>query len=371
MQSTDCNIESGSSTIRIGERLIGPLHPCYVIAELSCNHRQNFEDAVSLVEAAASVGADAVKLQTYTADTLTINSDKPWFLINSEGAPDTWRKENLYSLYEKAFTPWEWHAPLQARAAEFGIDFFSTPFDATAVQFLENLRVPCHKVASYEATYTQLLREVAQTGKPVILSVGFATEEEIELAVSVLRECGSKEIALLHCVTTYAENPDWAVFRLSNIARLQRKFNVVAGFSDNNGGTELPAMAVLAGASIIEKHLTLDKNHDGLDSRFSLDLVEFKDMVSKIRKVESALGKFVSAGSASDEDQFRRYRRSVFVVREVLEGDVFNTDNIRVIRPADGLAPKFYDQVIGRKATQNIEVGTPLSWQMVESNEQS
>lgn len=358
--------QTGKSHFLIGDRLVGVGHPCYIIAELSCNHGQRYEDAVALIRAAAAAGADAVKLQTYTPDTLTIDSDKPHFLVDSPGAPESWQKISLYKLYQTAFTPWEWHAPLQSIAREEGIDFFSTPFDETAVQYLENLAVPCHKIASYEATYTQLLRSVAATGKPIILSVGFATLSEIDEAVRVLRSAGCNDIALLHCVTTYSEQPEPADMRLSTIKFLADTFGVVSGFSDNNGGSEFPALAVMAGASIVEKHLTLSKNSDSHDARFSLDEHAFARMVEQIREAESTLGHPTFGTASSAEEQFRKYRRSVFAVRDVKSGEKFTKENLRVIRPAHGLPPNALEEILGKVASKNVEAGTPLSWDMID-----
>lgn len=350
--------------MKIGNRAIGPSFPCYIIAELSCNHNQRFEEAVELIKAAAKAGADAVKLQTYTPDTMTINSDKQWFRVDSPNAPESW-KSTLYELYENAYTPWEWHEPLQKVALEYGVDFFSTPFDESAVEFLETLNVPCHKIASYEATYTQLLRAVGATQKPVILSVGFASLEEIENAVSTLRESGTKDLALLHCVTTYQSSPTAPEMRLSTIKFLQERFNAVTGFSDNNGGYEFPAMSVLAGGCIVEKHLNLSA--ESLDAKFSLDPDQFAEMVRNIRKAESTLG-VPTLGTTNDvEAQFRRYRRSIFVSRDIKAGEKFSDENLRVIRPADGLEPRFLDQILGLHASQDIDAGTPLSWNLVQS----
>ncbi len=356
-----------NKTIQIGKRKVGSGHPCFVIAEMSCNHRQSYEEAVKIIHAAASAGADAVKLQTYTADTLTIDSDKPYFLVEQEEAPESWKKQNLHALYREAYTPWEWHAPLKKLAEELGLVFFSTPFDDSAVDFLEDLHVPCYKVASYEATHVPLLRRIARTGKPVIISVGFATFEEIELAIDTLRSNGANEIAVLHCVTSYSGTPEPQDMRLSTIYDIRQRFNVVAGFSDNNGGTEFPALAVAAGASIVEKHLLINKQDGGHDARFSLDASEFKTMVNEIRRVDATLGQPGYGPSSPTEEKFRQFRRSVFVVEDVAAGEAFDAKNIRVIRPAHGLPPASFDAALGKRATQAIERGTPLTWDLIES----
>lgn len=356
-----------NKTIQIGKRTIGLGHPCFVIAEMSCNHRQSYEEAVKIVEAAAAAGANAVKLQTYTADTLTIDSDKPYFFVEQEEAPESWKKQNLHALYRTAYTPWEWHAPLKKLAEELGLVFFSTPFDDSAVDFLEDLHVPCYKVASYEATHVPLLRRIACTGKPVIISVGFATLEEVELAVATLRSHGANDIAVLHCVTSYSGSPEPQDLRLSTIKDIRERFNLVSGFSDNNGGIEFPILSVAAGASIVEKHLLINKQDGGHDARFSLDATEFKNMVAGIRKVDAALGQPNYGPSSATEEKFRQLRRSVFVVEDVAAGSVFDARNIRVIRPAHGLPPSSFDAALGKRATQSIERGTPLTWSLIDS----
>lgn len=350
--------------IYIGDRPVGAGHPCYVIAEVSANHKQSYDEAVAIVKAAAAAGADAIKLQTYTPDTITIDCDKPLFLVDGEDIPGAWKK-SLYSLYGTAYTPWEWHAPLKKVALEAGLQFFSTPFDETAVTFLDELDVPCFKIASYEATHTPLLRKVAATGKPVIISVGFATMEEIEAAVKTLREGGARDIAVLHCCTTYSDLPQPEDMRLSTIRDIAERFGTISGFSDNNAGIEFPIMAVAAGASIVEKHIITDKGNGGLDARFSLDASEFKAMVDGIRRVDAALGKAHYGPASAREEHFRSFRRSVFVVSDVSAGEVFDTSNLRVIRPGQGLPPSCFDTVLGKRAAQAIERGTPLSWELV------
>lgn len=353
------------SAIKIGNRTVGRGHSCFVIAEVSCNHRQSYEDAVKIVEAAAEAGADAIKLQTYTPDTLTINSDKPYFFLEGEEVPGSWKKQNLYELYGTAYTPWEWHAPLKELAESRGLSFFSTPFDESAVEYLQELNVPCFKIASYEATHTPLLSAVAATGRPVIISVGFATIDEVELAVSTLREHGASQIAVLHCVTTYSDSPEPADFRLSTIRDIEERFGVVSGLSDNNAGIEFPILSVAAGASIIEKHLLLDRKDGGHDVRFSLEPSEFKAMVKGIRRVEAALGQPHYGPASSSEEKYRLLRRSVFVVKDIEAGDTFDRENVRVIRPAHGLPPCHFNDVLGKRARVTIERGTPLSWDLV------
>src|SRR3989338_3129017 len=357
----------------VGKNKIGKGQPVFVIAELSGNHLQDYARAEKLVRAAAEAGADAVKLQTYTASTMTLNSDKEWFRVGGKDNPKAWQGQTLYQLYQKANTPWEWHPKLQKLAQDLGIVFFSTPFDATAVDFLEKLNVPCYKIASYEATDIPLLKKVARTGKPVIMSVGFASLDEIELAVKTLRENGSENIALLHCLTSYGSTPDLASANLSTINDLETHFGVNAGFSDNNAGIDLPVKAVMAGAMIVEKHLILSRLDGGPDAQFSLEPEELKQMVQKIREVQGqilensdeAWGK-VHYGPANEKEEYnKRFRRSIFASRSIKKGEKFTSENIRVIRPSFGLEPKYYEGTLGRYAAQDIEIATPLTKEMV------
>ena len=348
-----------------GKRVIGSGNPTFIVAEISCNHRQKHNEAVKLVQAAAKAGADAVKFQTYTPDTMTIDSDKSWFVIGGDKNPDSWKKLTFFDIYRKAYTPWDWQPKLKKLAEKLGMVFFSSPFDATAVDFLKKLNVPCYKIASYEATDIPLLKKVAKTKKPVIVSVGFASQKETAEAISTLRKYGSGEIAVLHCLTSYAEQPENAQAHLHTIADIRDRFGVVPGFSDNNGGIKLPVMAVLAGACIVEKHLNLSHHNDSLDVRFSVIPEEFAVMVKKIRQAEKVLGTVHYGPNNDAEKHNRNFRRSIFVTRDIKNGDKFTKENIRVIRPAYGLAPKYYEKVIGKRASQSIERGEPLSWKMV------
>lgn len=348
-----------------GECSIGPGHPTFIIAEMSGNHNQNFDTAVKIVKAAAAAGADAIKLQTYTPDTITIDSDQEWFRVTSPDHPGAWQGKTLYQLYQAAYTPWEWHAPLQAIATDLGLVFFSTPFDSTAVDFLETLRVPCYKIASYEANHTPLHIKVAQTKKPVIMSVGFASRSEINLAVTTLRQHGAPATALLHCVTSYSSEPDLTTTNLRTMADLADQFKVVTGFSDNNGGIEAAVTAVAAGAAIIEKHLVLKSLPEAVDAKFSLTPEMFTEMVRRIRKVETMLGKVSYGPQNAIEEYNKRYRQSLFVVRDLKHGDIFTSANVRCIRPAFGLEPKHYQTVLGKRASADIKRGTPLRWDLV------
>lgn len=353
-------------TIKISGRIIGEGQPCFIVAELSGNHHQKYKEAVKLIEAAAKAGAGAVKLQTYTPDTLTINSNRSWFLVDSSDTPNAWNKRTLYGLYGEAYTPWEWQLKLKKIAESLGLIFFSTPFDETAVDFLEKMRVPCYKIASYEANHIPLLKRVAKTGKPVIISVGFSSKEDVDYSIRTLRENGAGAIAVLHCVTAYSDSPKLEDINLRTIADLRENFGVVSGFSDNNAGIEIPATAAIMGASIIEKHVTLRRSVGGPDARFSIEPQELKQLVDAIRRAERAAGK-VKYGPASAAERYmgRKFSQSVFVVHPIKKGEIFTSVNIRCIRPGDGLLPKFYEEVLGKVARLDIEEGTPLSWRLV------
>lgn len=350
-----------------GRRKIGPGQPAFIVAEMSGNHNQSYEKAVKIIHAAAKAGVDAIKLQTYTPDTMTINSDKKWFFLKNKGAPESWGKANLYKLYDTAYTPWAWQPKLKKIAEKLGLVFFSTPFDATAVDFLKKMNVPCYKIASYEATDIPLLVKVARTKKPIIISVGFASRGEIALAIKTLRKNGAKEIAVLHCVTGYAASAQPQDMNLATIRDISKKFDVVSGFSDNNAGIKYPLWAVLSGASIIEKHFLLKRSDGGPDARFSLKPAEMKKMVGLIRKAEIALGRAHYGPASEAEKNYRRLRRSIFAVKDIRKGQKFTKDNIQVIRPAYGLESKYYSKVIGKKAALDIERETPLTWKHILS----
>lgn len=344
----------------LGTKKIGPGHPTFIIAEISCNHRQNYGEAVKLVKAAAKAGADAVKFQTYTPDTLTLDSDKPWFIVGGKDNPDSWQKLTFYSIYKKGFTPWDWLPKLKKLAESLGMVFFSSVFDASAVDFMEKIGVSLYKIASYEATHIPLLKKVASTGKPVIISVGFASKAEAKEAVNTLKKHRAGAVAVLHCLTSYAASPDHATTHLATIGDIRSRFGVISGFSDNNAGIDLPAMAVLAGASIVEKHLNLRHGNKSFDNRFSVDPKEFGVMVKKIRQAEKALG-IVHYGPNNDSERHNRnFRQSIFATRDIKKGEKFTVKNIQVIRPGYGLAPKYFDKVIGKKAKKNLEKGTPI-----------
>ncbi len=327
-----------------GPRVIGPGEPCFVVAELSGNHNLQYDRAVEMVKAAAAAGVDAVKIQTYTPDTMTIDSDEEWFFVKGKDNPDLWKGQKLYDLYKTAYTPWEWQADLKKIAEDLGVVFFSTPFDPTAVDFLEDLGVPCYKIASYEATDYVLLKKIAATGKPIIMSVGFATEEEVEYSLSVLRKYGAKEIVLLHCVTAYSDDPQANEMNLQTMLDIPGRFGVPAGFSDNNIGTEIPIVAATMGAVVLEKHFTMDRSLGGPDARFSLEPQEWTHMVQTIRRIETMKGK-VHYGCQSDkEEQNKFFRRSLFAVADIKVGEAFTPENIRSIRPSIGMPTCHYDE---------------------------
>lgn len=346
--------------------MIGKGEPCFIVAEVSCNHQQSFEQAKQIVRAAARAGADAVKIQTYTPDTITIDSNEKWFMLGGKDRPDSWKGKNLYSLYKEAYTPWEWDEPLKKLAEDLGLVFFSTPFDPAAVDFLEKLNVPCYKIASYEATDIPLLKRVAQTGKPVIMSVGFADLNEIDLSVKTLRDNGTKDLALLHCTTSYFDRADESATNLRTIFALEQRYGVVAGFSDNMGGIEAPALAVAIGAAIVEKHLVLKHDPAILDDRFSLDEEGMRRLVEKIRWQEKLMGEPIYGVRTEAEKENRHLRRSLFAVINIKQGEKFTIGNVRVIRPDYGLEPKYYDEVLGRIAARDIKRGTPLTWEMIQ-----
>ena len=346
--------------IKIGARTIGSGQPMYVIAELSANHNGNFERAVRIIEAAKQAGADAVKLQTYTADTITLKSSKEYFRM---GGGTIWDGRNLHELYSEAYTPWDWQPRLKQVANELGLDLFSTPFDPTAVDFLERMNVPAHKVASFELVDIPLIQKMARTGKPLIMSTGMASAEEIEEALEAAREAGATQIALLKCTSSYPAPAE--EINLRTIPELARRFSVPAGISDHTMGIAVPVAAVALGACIIEKHLTLSRAEPGPDSAFSLEPNEFKAMVDAVRVAEKALGQ-VQFECTPKEASSRVFRRSLFVVQDVKRGELFTVDNVRSIRPGHGLHTRYLAEVLGRQASRDIERGTPVSWDLVD-----
>jgi N-acetylneuraminate synthase len=341
---------------RIGAREISPSQPVYIVAELSGNHGQNFDQAVRMVHAARAAGADAIKLQTYTPDTMTLNSQREWFRISS-GTP--WDGRTLYDLYGEAHTPWDWQPKLKDVASGLGMDLFSTAFDSTSVEFLEEMGVPVHKIASFDIVDIPLIRRVARTGKPLILSTGMAALAEIEEAVSVARQGGAAQIALLKCTSAYPAPPE--EMNLHTISHLSQAFGVPVGLSDHTLGTAVPVAAVALGACLVEKHFTLSRAAGGPDAVFSLEPHEFRQMVDAIRVAEKALGS-VTYGLTDRETKSRVFRRSLFAVSDISSGETLTEANVRSIRPALGLHPRYLPEVLGKVAACDIECGTPLTW---------
>lgn len=347
-------ITMAEKTFHIGSRTIGPGHPCYIIAEMSANHGHNYEQAMEILRAAKEAGADAIKLQTYTPDTLTIDCQEPYFRI---GKGTIWEGKNLYQLYGEAYTPWEWQPKLKNAAEELGMDCFSSPFDATAVDFLESMQVDCYKIASFELVDLPLIRKTASTGKPIIMSTGMATLSEIEEAVNAAREAGCLELALLKCNSGYPAPPE--EMNLRTIPHMADAFGVVTGLSDHTLTTTVPVAAVTLGACIIEKHITLDRSVPGPDSAFSLEPKEFREMVEAVRITEQALGE-VRYQPAQRELASRLFRKSIFVTQDVNAGEPFTVDNVKCIRPGNGLHPRHWQQVLQSLASYSLSRGTPL-----------
>ncbi len=350
----------GTAKFQIAGREIGPGHPAYVIAELSANHNQERAEAEELVHAASEAGADAIKLQLYTPDTITIDCDNEHFRIDSGSL---WDGKVLYDLYEEAQTPWEWYAPLAQLAKQQGMHCFASVFDETSVDYLEEAGTPAYKIASFELVDIPLLQKVAATGKPVIMSTGMADLDEIEEAVRAVQHSGPAPLALLRTNSGYPASP--SEIELRCIEELATRFDVIAGLSDHTLGWAVPVAAVAVGAHIIEKHLTLSRERPGPDSAFSLEPEEFRSMVEAVRIAEQALGSG-RFGATEREASSRPFRRSLFVVRDVKAGEPFTSDNVRSIRPAAGLHPRHLEEVLGRQAKQDVERGTPLSWDLVE-----
>lgn len=345
--------------MKIADRLIGPEHEPFIIAEMSGNHNQSLDRAMAIIDAAAEAGAHAIKLQTYTADTMTIRAKHGLFHIQDDSS--LWDGNNLYELYQKAYTPWNWHKPLFDHAKSKGLIAFSSPFDASAVDFLESLDVPVYKIASFENTDLPLIKKIAATGKPVIMSTGITNLADIDEAVRTLRDNGCKELALLKCTSTYPASP--ATSNIRTIPHLSQLFDdVVVGLSDHTLGIGVPLAAIALGARVIEKHFTLSRQDGGVDSAFSLEPAELKALVTESERAFQALGK-VQYGIQAVEQNSRRFKRSIYVVKEVAVGEVFSSDNLRVIRPGDGLEPRYFEKLMGKTAKQDLAAGTPLKWE--------
>lgn len=337
--------------MQIKHKRIGIDEPTFIIAEMSGNHNHDINRAKQLIDIAAEAKVDAIKLQTYTPDTLTINSDRDDFQVKVN---DVWKGKTLYELYKWAYTPWEWHKELKEYAESKNLIFFSTPFDETAVDFLEELNVPLYKISSFETNHIPLLKKIAQTGKPVIISRGLTSYNELEEALNVLKENGCKDIAILHCVSSYPAK--YEQMNLKTIKNLSEEFNVVTGLSDHSLGNLVPIASVAMGAKIIEKHFTISRNDGGPDAEFSLEKEELIQLVKDIRNLEKALG-FVNSDIENLEKENKNFKRSIYVAKNINEGEVFTSENIKVIRPGYGLHPRYYSEIIGKKSKSNLKKG--------------
>lgn len=346
--------------MKIGNFEINEKSPVFIIAELSANHGGDIEIAKETIRAAKRTGADAIKLQTYTADTITLDSNKKWFKIDQGTA---WDGQFLYDLYKKASLPWEWHEELFKTAAEEGLICFSSPFDHSAVDFLEELNAPAYKIASFEITDIPLIEYVASKGKPIIISTGIADENDVRLAIDACMKKENDQIIILKCTSAYPADPKDT--NLLTIPDIIDRFNVIAGLSDHTLGVEAPIVAVSLGAKVIEKHFILDKSIGGADAHFSLDEVEFKQMVDAVRKAELMLGK-VDYEMTESKKRSREFSRSLFVVKDIKKGELLTEENIRSIRPGFGLHPKYYNRILGKKAIVPLEKGTPLKFEYFE-----
>ena len=347
--------------IQIAGRSIGPGHPAYIIAEMSANHGGSLEHAIRVVQEAAACGADAVKIQTYTADTLTIPCDNKYFRI-PEGS--LWAGRTLYDLYQEACTPWEWQPKLKEAAQAAGIHLFSTPFDPTAVDFLEKMSVPAHKIASFEIVDLPLIETIARTGKPIIMSTGMATLAEIDDAVQTIRQTGARQLVLLKCTSAYPASP--GEMNLRTIPHMAEAFGAPAGLSDHSLGCAAAITAVALGACVIEKHFCLSRSEKSPDSAFSMEPDELRQLVREVRCAEASLGR-VNYLVSGKEAESRIFRRSLFIVKDMKKGEAFTEQNVRSIRPGHGLHPRFAAQTLGRRAAGDIAKGTPLDWSLIDS----
>ncbi len=351
----------GHRTLQIGNCLIGSSHKPFIIAEMSGNHNQSLQRALAIVEAAAKAGVNALKIQTYTADTMTLDISEGTFYIDDPQS--LWQGNSLYKLYQHAYTPWEWHEPIFKRCAELGLVAFSSPFDATAVDFLESLNVPAYKIASFENTDLPLIRKVASTGKPVIISTGMASLGEIDEAVQTAREAGCKDLILLKCTSTYPASPD--SIHLRTIPHLRTLFDVEMGLSDHTMGIGVAVASIALGATVIEKHFTLSRAEGGVDSAFSMEPHEMATLVTETNAAWLALGNDTYT-LTEKELKSRAHRRSLYITKPLPKGATLTTDNVRAIRPGDGLPPKYLEILLGKKLNRDVTPGTPLSWDLIE-----
>lgn len=350
------------SKCQILDQTIGAGYPPLIIAEMSGNHNQSLEQALKLVEAAANAGAHALKIQTFTADTVTLNVDRNEFWIDD--AKSLWQGNSLHQLYQQAYTPWEWHQPIFERCKELGLIGFSTPSDETSVDFLESLHVPCYKIASFENIHLPLIRKVASTGKPVIISTGMATLAELDEAVRTAREAGCQDLVLLKCTSTYPATPEDS--NLLTIPHLRELFKVQVGLSDHTMGIGAAVASVALGATVIEKHLTLSRAEGGVDGAFSMEPAEMQQLVIEAKHAWQALGT-VHYGATAAEQKSLTFRRSLYVAQDMKAGEVFTPENLRIVRPGLGLSPKYYETLLGKKITQDASKGTSVQWELILS----
>ncbi|MDM7948450.1 pseudaminic acid synthase [Hydrogenophaga sp.] len=346
--------------MKILDRTIGPSERPYLIAEMSGNHNQSLERALEIVDAAAAHGADAIKLQTYTADTMTLNLRMPGFVIDDPKS--LWAGRQLYELYEEAHTPWEWHAPIMARAASHGVACFSTPFDATSIDFLESLNVPAYKIASFENTDLPLIRRVATTGKPMIMSTGMATAGEIDEAVRAAREAGCQDLVLLKCTSTYPATADNT--NISTIPHMRALYGCEVGLSDHTMGCGVSVAATALGATVIEKHFTLRRADGGVDSSFSMEPLELRQLREETERAWQAVGR-IAYGPTAAEMKSLGFRRSLYIAQDMKAGDVLTVENLRCVRPGFGLPPKHLDSLLGQRIGRDAVAGTPMAWALL------
>jgi N-acetylneuraminate synthase len=346
--------------MRIGNKLVGKNHPPFIIAEMSGNHNQSLERALEIVDAAAKAGAHALKIQTYTADTMTLNLNHGEFFIEDKNS--LWKGKSLYELYQEAYTPWEWHGPIFERCKSHGMIFLSTPFDSTAVDFLETFDPPVYKIASFENTDIPLIKKVAQTGKPMIISTGMASIAELDLTVQTARENGCKDLILLKCTSSYPSTPENT--NILTIPHLRELFDLEVGLSDHTMGVGAACASVALGATVVEKHFTLSRADGGVDSAFSLEPHEMNLLVTETKRAWEALGK-ISYGVTEIEKKSLVFRRSIYIAEDVKEGDILNEKNLRCIRPGLGLPPKYYDMLLGKKIKSSLKKGTPMKMEYV------
>ena len=346
--------------ITLFDRKIGIEHPPFVIAEMSGNHNQSLERALEIVEAAAKTGVQALKLQTYTADTMTLDIDEGEFYIDDPNS--LWHGNSLYQLYQQAYTPWDWHKPIFDRCQELGMIGFSTPFDATAVDFLESLDVPCYKIASFENTDLPLIRKVASTGKPMFISTGMATVSELDETVRAAREAGCPDLVLLKCTSTYPATPENT--NLRTIPHIRDLFDVQVGLSDHTMGIGVAVASVALGATVIEKHFTLSRAEGGVDAAFSMEPEEMRQLVLETERSWQALGKIKYGVTEAEQDSLQ-FRRSLYIAQDMKAGDRFTPENLRAVRPGLGLPPKYYDILLRKTINQDVKMGTPLRWNLL------